>query len=226
MSWPIILIAIAGMITQAFFISVEQHKKYILAAILKGAASMAFAVIGALGFMHVKDDIPSFLIVIGLTMGMLGDVTLNLRFIFKNKGQIIFIAGIVVFLIGHMMYLAAIAALAESLMTDIEIGLIIAAGLIIAIVTAFKPKKILCCFGSVYISAVVIMTTIAVHLAVTTPNAHDIVFAVGTVLFTFSDLALIYNRFSGANKLSYRILNLAAYYVGQLLIACSLFFIR
>lgn len=41
-----------------------------------------------------------------------------------------------------------------------------------------------------------------------------------------SDIVLIFNTFSGTTKFSLRITNLSLYYVGQLLIAGSLFIMR
>ena len=90
-------------------------------------------------------------------------------------------------------------------------------------IEAELPFKI---FGVFYLGAVIIMTVIAIHLAIVTGNTHDIVYAIGAVLFTASDIVLIFNTFSGTTKFSLRITNLSLYYVGQLLIAGSLFVLR
>ena len=56
-------------------------------------------------------------------------------------------------------------------------------------------------------------------------DTNSILYALGAVLFTLSDIVLIFNTFGGATKYSMRITNLSLYYIGQLLIALSLFFI-
>lgn len=52
------------------------------------------------------------------------------------------------------------------------------------------------------------------------------VYAIDAVLFTLSDIVLIFNTFSGVTRFSLRITNLSLYYLGQLLIALSLYFPR
>ena len=49
--------------------------------------------------------------------------------------------------------------------------------------------------------------------------------AVGAVLFTLSDIVLIFNTFGKEQKFSMRITNLSLYYLGQLMIAASLFYV-
>ena len=53
-----------------------------------------------------------------------------------------------------------------------------------------------------------------------------VIYAIGAVLFTASDIVLIFNTFSGVTRFSLRITNLTLYYIGQLLIAASLFYPR
>ena len=53
------------------------------------------------------------------------------------------------------------------------------------------------------------------------------VYAIGAVLFTASDIILIFNTFGGGDpKFSMRIGNLSLYYAGQILIALSLQFLK
>ena len=79
-------------------------------------------------------------------------------------------------------------------------------------------------FGIFYLTAVIVMTVIAIDLAIVNPNCHNLMYAIGAVLFTASDIILIFNTFGGESKFSRRITNLSLYYIGQLLIAGSLFF--
>ena len=88
-------------------------------------------------------------------------------------------------------------------------------------ITAAAAFKI---FGVFYLGAVFIMTSIAIGVALFTPSKRATVYAIGAVLFTASDVVLIFNTFSGVTKFSLRITNLLLYYIGQILIACSLFY--
>ena len=223
----IILTAIIGMIFQGTFITVEHGGKYVLADIFKGLAAFMFVIIGLLGYISVTNEPLGKKILIGLIFGMLGDIILNLRFIVKEElGQKVFLVGIVAFLVGHILYLAALIPLTETLLMDIIIGAVLAAALLAYIFKTMDVKLAFKIFGVVYLGAVIIMTVIAVHIAIVTGGSHDIVYAVGAVLFTASDIVLIFNTFSGVTKFSLRITNLSLYYIGQLLIAGSLFVLR
>ena len=68
------------------------------------------------------------------------------------------------------------------------------------------------------------MTAIAIGIAIFTPSKRALIYAVGAILFTASDVVLIFNTFSGVTRFSMRITNLTLYYLGQILIAVSMFF--
>ena len=95
----------ACLIIAALFIFQEHRENYTAAVILKGLASLCFVV---LGFMISKDSSVSRTILIGLCLGAVADVLLNLRYVFAAKGKLIFLVGILVFLSGHIAYLIAV----------------------------------------------------------------------------------------------------------------------
>ncbi|MBR4422200.1 MAG: hypothetical protein IKS69_06685, partial [Erysipelotrichaceae bacterium] len=97
----------AGMILQALFIKVEHEEKYVAADILKGLASLMFVLIGYKAYTTTGSPFNGKLLV-GLVFGMIGDILLNLRYLIPKMNQKIFLAGIVAFLIGHIMYLLAL----------------------------------------------------------------------------------------------------------------------
>jgi len=222
----IILSATIGIILQGTFIAVEHKEKYVLADVLKGLASLMFVIIGFIGYTSVTTSSLGKTIAIGLVFGLIGDVLLNLRFVFEKNGQKIFLVGILAFLIGHILYLCALIPISENTGICVLIGAIIAAGLLTYIFKTMEVKIAFKIFGVFYLGAVIIMTVIAIGIAASTGNTHDVIYAIGAVLFTASDIVLIFNTFSGVTKFSLRITNLSLYYIGQLLIAGSLFVIR
>lgn len=222
----IIVLALVGIVLQGLFIGVEHKKKYVAADVLKGLASLMFVCIGWIGFQKVTTDSLGKWIAIGLLLGLVGDVLLNLRFILKKNGQKAFLLGIVAFLIGHILYLCALLPISVHTGSCVLIGAVLAAGLLAYIFKTMEVKPAFKIFGVFYLGAVIIMTVIALGIALATGNTHDIVYAVGAVLFMASDIVLIFNTFSGVTKFSLRITNLSLYYVGQLLIAGSLFILR
>lgn len=222
----IIILAAIGVILQGVFICVEHKEKYVAADILKGLAALMFVVIGFIGYTTVTNDSLGSKIAIGLVFGLIGDVLLNLRFVLKENGQKVFLLGILAFLIGHILYLCALIPIAVNLLVCIIIGALLAAALLTYIFKTMDVKLAFKIFGVFYLGAVIIMTVIAINIAISTGNTHDLIYAVGAVLFTASDIVLIFNTFSGVTKFSLRITNLSLYYIGQLLIAGSLFVAR
>lgn len=225
MSTGIILLCILGMAIQACFIAVEHKEKYVGAVCLKGSASIVFVIIGAIAFAAASNTQFAKLVFIGLILGAVGDILLNLRFVFEKNGQKIFLMGIAAFLAGHILYLAALVPQSESLWLCIIIGAVVAAAILAYIFKTMEVKTAFKVFGIFYIGAVVIMTAIAIGNLIVNPGASTWLYAIGAVLFTVSDIVLIFNTFGSEQKFSLRITNLSLYYVGQLLIACSLFFV-
>lgn len=225
MDTKIILLCVLGMLIQAAFIAVEHKEKYVGAVCLKGSASIVFVIIGAIAYGMASNTAFAKLVFIGLILGAVGDILLNLRFVFEKIGQKIFLLGIAAFLAGHILYLAALVPQSENLWLCVIIGAVIAAAILAYIFKTMKVKAAFKIFGIFYIGAVVIMTAIAIGNLIAAPAAATWLYAIGAVLFTVSDIVLIFNTFGGTSKFSLRITNLSLYYIGQLLIACSLFFI-
>ena len=219
------LFILAGFVLQALFIKSEHEEKYLLADILKGAASLMFVLIGYNAFQIVNNPFNRQFFY-GLLFGMIGDILLNLRYVFPKHGQKIFLAGILAFLIGHILYLVALIPQARHVWIwyCIIIGALAAGGLLAYTFKTMEVKKAFKIFGVFYLGAVFIMTAIALGIAVFTPTRRTVIYAIGALLFTASDVVLIFNTFSGVTKFSLRITNLTLYYIGQILIACSLFF--
>ncbi len=221
---------VLGIILQGIFIAVEHKEKFVGAVCLKGAASVVFCVIGAMGFSAAmaagyECDFPR-LVLIGLFFGALGDILLNLRWVFEKLNQKIFLSGIAAFLTGHILYLAALIPLSESLLICVICGVVVAAILLAIIFKTFEVKLAFKIFGILYLGAVILMTSIAIGNCITSGfETSALLYAIGAVLFTVSDVVLIFNTFGKESKFSLRITNLSLYYIGQLLIAGSLFFI-
>lgn len=220
----IAVLVIIGVILQGIFITVEHKEKYVAADILKGTAALCFVLIGVRGYYTKATDSFGLKLMIGLIFGMIGDILLNLRFVVpEDKGQKVFLLGIVSFLIGHSLYLAALVPIATHAGLCVVIGAIIAAALLAYIFKTMEVKKAFKIFGIFYLGAVIIMTVMAIDVAVVTQSIRSIEYAIGAVFFTVSDIVLIFNTFSGKTRFSMRITNLSLYYVGQMMIALCLF---
>lgn len=220
---PMILIAV-GAILQASFIMVEHKEKYVAADILKGSASLCFVLLGLYGFMNRSYDGEQGKMLLGLFFGMLGDILLNLRYVFKKYDQKFFLSGIVVFFIGHLFYLAAflVRAGVEVIIAACLVGGALTAGLLAYIFTHMTVKKVFKIFGVFYLGAVDIMMVAAVLLAICKPSLPNLVCGIGAMAFMLSDVILIFYIFGDKHTYPMRIANLSIYYLGQILIAFSL----
>ena len=213
-----VLIVLCAVLARIFLIE-ESKEEYVKAVILKGLASLCFVVIGLTcnPGSHVSN-----LIVAGLIIGCIADVMLNLRMVFKEKGQLIFLVGILVFLTGHIMYLAAVLPLCSYKLACILIGLVLTALLMVWIFKRITAKPAFKIFGVVYIGAIMMLNCVAVGNVIAAQSPFNIVFAIGSVLFLVSDIVLILNTFGSEFRQSLRNTNISLYYAGQLLIAFSL----
>lgn len=217
-------IVIIGVILQGIFIAVEHKEKYVAADVLKGLAALCFVIVGVTGYVTRTNDSFGMKLMIGLVFGMIGDILLNLRFVVgEEKGQKVFLLGIVSFLIGHILYLAALIPVAAHAGACAVIGAILAAALLAYIFKTMDVKLAFKIFGVFYLGAVIIMTVMAIDAAIATQTIRSIEYAIGAVLFMVSDIVLIFNTFSGTSRFSMRITNLSLYYVGQMMIALCLF---
>ena len=206
----------------ALFMWTEKKENYMGAVILKGLASLCFVLVGV---MAGNGGQLAKLIVTGLLLGCVADVLLNLRWVFPKKGQLIFLVGILVFLGGHVVYLAAVLPMADNWAVCVVVGVVLTALLMKWIFSKITAKKAFKIFGVFYLGAIMLLNCVAVSNLMTAPSAFTGLFAAGALLFLISDIVLILNTFGQKSKFSLRVTNLSLYYIGQLLIAWSLLFV-
>ena len=205
----------------AAFLYQESRKKYVSAVVLKGLASACFV---ALGMLCSPGTPLARLVVWGLILGCIADVLLNLRYVAGEKGQMVFLVGILVFLSGHILYLAAVLRLCPSRIVCFAAGAVLTAALMAWILRRITAKPAFKIFGVFYIGAVMILNCVAVANLIAAPGAFTALFAAGAVFFLVSDVVLILNTFGSQTRQSLRVTNVSLYYIGQLLIALSLQF--
>jgi uncharacterized membrane protein YhhN len=205
----------------AVFIYFEHDKKYVYAVAFKGAASMVFVIVGLLSANLTESSLAGK-IVLGLALGCVADVLLNLRFVFPKYGQLIFLGGILVFLGGHIAYLTAVFPLVRNKAVIIALAVVLTALLMVWIFRQITAKLAFKIFGVIYIGAIVALNCLAFNNILTDPGNFTTMFMVGSLLFLISDIVLILNTFGKESKFSLRIANLSLYYLGQILIALSL----
>lgn len=215
------MISLIGLGVDVCFIKSEYAGEMKKATLLKGIASFFFVLLGVICYVDHPTN-AGILIVIGLVLGMLGDIFLNMRNLYEGaKSNRIFAVGILAFLAGHFLYIAFLLGGAESkLYITLLLTLVLS---VVAIPPLMKkitaPSKGLKIFGYVYLIIVIAMFSSSVNLVCSKGLSNlSLVFLLGAFLFVVSDFIMIYYSFGRKIK-PLRAINLLAYYVGQLLIA-------
>ena len=138
-----------------------------------------------------------------------------------GKSMKIFAVGILAFLSGHFLYIAALIGRSPAIILPALIATAVLSAL--AIPPLMKritaPSAGLKIFGYVYLVVVIAMFSCAAALLVTLgAGALTLVFTLGALLFVVSDFIMIYYSFGKKIK-PLRAINLLCYYIGQLMIA-------
>lgn len=190
--------------------------------------SFDFLMVASLSLIFNKNTnwsiVPFFIIALGL--GFIGDFFLGLQYVYPQKKFLFFILGFSAFFSGHLVYLIYYLT-NQSLswwVTLIVLGII---GVLQLVITHFKIN-----FGKfqilVYLYLVVIafVWAPALVMAVQKVTLHRLIFVTGLTLFFASDCLLSLIYFSKpSNPRILRLFNSSLYFLGQLLIALSLYFI-
>ena len=216
-----VILIIACLVFAAVFLFQESRERYVPAVVLKGLASVCFVI---LGILFSPGTLLAKRIVCGLILGCIADVLLNLRYVVGEKGQLVFLLGILVFLSGHILYLAAVAGLSANWPVCLAVGAVLTALLMAWIFRRITAKPAFKIFGVFYLGAIMILNCVAAGNLIANPSAFTGLFAAGAVFFLVSDIVLILNTFGSETRQSLRVTNVSLYYVGQLLIALSLRF--
>lgn len=202
------------------FVSLQEHVKKEHRLIYKMILSFGFLLL-AISY----ENNTSYLIIIGLLCGVLGDLALGLKYqkLFKN---ICLIWGIVFFLIGHIFYYLYIIRNFEGyFISSIGITIIIS----LFVIKKIKQPLITKSFVSSYICLLLLVFITSVqNLLNFKKGSINYLFFIGIILFFASDLCLnqiYFKRLSPIKKSLYQAMNAILYFGGQYLIAYSLQFI-
>ena len=189
------------------------------ALLAKALTSAGFVILGAINlFYAIKNKAYNLkfcvVMLIGLFMAMLGDILLEINFI----------VGAILFAVGHVFFFISYCFLKKFKWVDLFYGLAIfvPAALFITLAPVFDfggtGMMILCVIYALIIS---IMTGKAVSNYVRANNMLNLIIMIGSILFTFSDIMLLFNVFASLPVVG--ILCLVSYYPAECLLAFSIF---
>ena len=223
-----------GIIAAIIFICLRKPQVTLNVVILKGLASLGFIFTGVFAFVG-NTDCPDYLgafVVAGACFGLIGDIVLDLKYLYKADADKYLNTGFISFLIGHLLFAGGlIYTYGFNAYVFAYTVLCFVCGVLFAIV-AEKVLKLK--YGKFKLVTVlytaVLNSTFGMAFAYTIakPCTQLIVFTVGLFFFLLSDLILSRTYFSQnvkdhSNRLAV-VLNHSAYYLAQYLIVCSLIF--
>ena len=221
----VIGLGIIGIIFQLLFIHVEKKEEMKKALLLKMVAASLFVTAGFIALQECADKRFGIFIVLGLIFGWFGDFFMNYRFLSK-KQKVVFLIGAMSFFINHIFYIVSLTPF----MKGTFLKAILVTGVALVTITRWIVKQAevnsgLKLFGYVYLSALTFITAETFFMFLTTPaNIGILIMCIGAAFFTVSDYILILNAFSSKKKAWMRPANLLFYYLGQMIIVCSLMY--
>ena len=188
---------------------------------LKGLTSLWFVILGGVNLLYarirkIKLPLFSFFMELGLLCGMLADVLLGIQFF----------VGLLIFALGHVLYIVSFYTLEKFHLIDLFIMIPISALSIFIIVgtpyiqvdDAFMKNMLL---G--YAIVISCMLGKAVSNAILGPTTSRVLMLLGSVLFLFSDLMLAIDFFGKTSRLVWA-LCAYTYWPAQCILALSLFY--
>ena len=165
------------------------------------------------------------MLLLGLILGVLGDIGLGLKRVFKKTAHICFILGTIAFLLGHVAYISLFVMMAPVTLGDVLMAAALALGFIVVGNKAHINYRYMRPIAYMYMATIAFMVIKAVSLlpllGMTTSN---VMVALGAVLFVISDMILAFLYFGGKKQTYLKTINLITYYGGQLLIALSILY--
>lgn len=216
-------LVILGMMMLAVYIPEKIRSYSVRTVLIKSIISVLFvAVAVSAGNMTVL----SGFVILGLVFGLLGDIWLDLKYVFPSQDELFTYAGFAVFGVGHILYITglllnygtgrflavsfALAAIAAALVAVMEKPMKLVYG---------KMKPVVLCYGFLLFSTVFVSG----GLMLLHGGAALKMFFAGSVLFALSDLVLSGTYFGTGKERPVDIAaNYLLYYSGQFLIAFSL----
>lgn len=166
------------------------------------------------------------LVILGLVSGLIGDLFLEVQYFHDQKRIFTIKNGMIIFLIGHLLYIVGMINFTKFNIVALIIGLVM------TVVVYLGGKLMDLKMGKLeimtYIYTFVIFTMVgfsvlqAIDLSF---NLYSLSFMIGAILFGISDLLLAPIYFKNETSNLFVVSNLATYYLGQLLIALSIFFL-
>ncbi|MBQ9044826.1 MAG: hypothetical protein IJ112_02620 [Oscillospiraceae bacterium] len=233
----IFILLLIGAITLFLYVR-EKLKAYSLKAVfLKTTVSLFFLAVAVCGwFLSAQAgglQVMGVFFVLGLLFGLLGDIWLDLKYVYPAHDDPFTYAGFLSFAIGHVLYITGMLLQYQPksalyVILPIALAVLVSGGNILLEKTMKldfgKMRLIVFGYGAILFSTVLVAGSLALQRGWHEPTLNLIF--VGGILFALSDLVLSGTYFGGKERPVDIILNYLTYYPAQFLIALSLLYLR
>lgn len=222
-----------GLLSLGGFLALRVKKTDVKSLMLKSVTSVMFILTGVFLLMG-KPSLYAALVVGGLVCGILGDIWLDMKFMYKQDDDFLTKAGFSSFAFGHCFYIAAIVAgVTEFRAVSIPMSMVV--GVIAGLVIYFGDKIMKLKYhgnykliSALYGALLFFVTAFAFNnsvLAGVKENLHLMAFFIGGVFFIISDIILSGTYFGeGKDRPVDIVTNHVTYYIAQFIIASSILF--
>lgn len=220
-----------GLIVSMIFCILRRTGFSLRNLILKSVSSLCFLLTAVFALVSNEDArIYGSLIIFGGALGLVGDILLDLKGLYKQDESVYLRGGFIFFLVGHIFYSAAIIFQTQMKWYLILAGII--GAFVVAILNNFSAKFMKVHFGAyrkiVFIYVVFLSITMLLSIIAAITSGFEkkyVLLAIGAICFTLSD-AVLSSTFFGRGKDGsfYLFINHFLYYAGQYLIAASVLF--
>ena len=224
---------IVGILATAVFLVLRVQRGGIAALYAKSVASLCFiaTAIAATNENRLFLDFGSWM-TFGLVFGLLGDVWLDLKWIYLQDKDSYLYSGFIFFLLGHVCFVTAVFKVGPY--TPASLIVAFAAALVIAFVAILLEKPLKMHYGKfkwivfLYSFMLALTMTMSMTLAVITGfEKMWTVMSVGGLLFLLSDLVLSGMYFGEGKNTSFNVvLNHTLYYAAQFIMAATVLFAK
>ncbi len=222
-----------GILATVAFLAIRVKKGGIIALYAKAVASCCFiaTAIAATNQNRIFIEFGS-LMISGLILGMLGDIWLDLKWIYLQDKDLYLYSGFISFLLGHVCFVTAIFRNSPWELWSTAVAVI--AAVVIAVIALLMEKPLKMHYGRfklivfLYSFMLALTMTSAIMTAVITNfKPVWVVMSIGGILFLLSDLVLSGMYFAqGKNTKVNIIINHSLYYAAQFFMAATILFIK
>lgn len=228
MTFFYILMLIISVVLAAIFTARRAWKTDEVSLVLKTAASAAFILLGCVSLRASHSlFFPSIAILPGLMMGLIGDIYLDLKYIYPRQERLYTYTGFGAFILGHICYMIFLFSQYSLSVAGLIVALIL--GLAAGAMIYLTPELMKVNYGEYHIivaaygALLSFVTIYSLSLCFARFTGARVVFFLGILSFLASDLVLSQIYF-GRNKNTpiNSMINHGTYYLGQILIAASM----